>query len=106
MKTIAIKMADGSVEIMTLISGTPEEAIAKWHPEKSAKVTSFREVARAEIPQDRSFRNAWVDTGSIQVDMPKAREIVRNLLGGVDDPRIEAAQTPEELLQIKIVRST
>ena len=92
-------------------------------------------IETADIPVDRTFRNAWEDNGSINVNMPKAREIHREklralrkpLLEVLDmaylradeqgdvaekariaaekqklrdvtaDPRIEAAQTPEQL---------
>ena len=106
MKTIAIKMADGSVEIMSLVSGTPQAAIAKWPPSKSKDVVSFREITLSELPQDRTFRDSWEDIGTIGVNMPKAREILRKYLGEATlDSQIESAQTPEELLQITIVRS-
>jgi hypothetical protein len=37
---------------------------------------SVREITLSEIPTDRKFRDAWIDTGmAIEVDMAKARNI-------------------------------
>jgi len=39
-------------------------------------VLSYRRILPSDIPNDRSYRNAWVDTGSaVNHDMPKAREL-------------------------------
>ena len=35
----------------------------------------YRFGTTAEIPADRTFRNAWKDGNGIEIDMPKAREI-------------------------------
>jgi len=46
-----------------------------------AAIRSWRFVAPAEIPTDRTYRNAWMDTGtSVQHDMTKARALHRNML--------------------------
>ena len=78
----AIKMTDGSVAIMqTVGDATPEECLAKWHPDARAKVVSHKEIDPAAIPQSREFRNAWTLNGDkIEHDMAKAREIKRNQL--------------------------
>jgi hypothetical protein len=110
------------------------DVIGKWTPEHRATVTGFRVATKEEIPTDRTFRQAWRDTGTVEVDMPTAREIHRErirlarapklaeldiaylratedqdpigediigekqaLRDATDDPRIEAAETPEEL---------
>lgn len=40
--------------------------------------TDSEVVDSAQIPQDRTFRNAWVKgVNSVSVDMPKAREVAR-----------------------------
>ena len=39
-----------------------------------------RFVDAADVPVDRTFRNAWEDTGTISVNMPKAREIHKDHL--------------------------
>lgn len=131
----ALICADGSVQIMIVKEGvTPEEALAKWHPDERAKVVSIAEIA--EVPSDRTFRDAWQLSGQrVDVQMSKAREIHRDrlrkarapLLAALDvefmraieagdkdvqktvsakkqtlrdvtvDPRIEAANTADEL---------
>src|SRR5262249_25958718 len=105
-----------------------------------AQVVVAEPIDPATLPQDRYFRNAWarVAKSKVDVDMPKAREIHRDVLrrmraplfdeADVDyvqadeagdeaakacvrsykqalrdvpqDPRIDAAETPEELKAI------
>lgn len=36
---------------------------------------NVREIDDIEIPNGRYFRNAWKDTGKIEVDLPKARNL-------------------------------
>lgn len=79
-KLYSIKMNDGSVHIMTLFSGTVEEAIAKWHDELKAKVVSHREISKDKIPSDRVFRDCWTDdnpTDTVDVCPKKARKQIR-----------------------------
>jgi len=66
-----------------LIYATPQEAIAKWKPEHQAAVdhAGIREIQPDDIPQDRTYRNAWTATDKgIEHDMVKAREIHRENL--------------------------
>jgi len=42
------------------------------------EVESWRVITQDEIPTDRTFRNAWIDTGVIDIDMKKAREIKKD----------------------------
>ena len=137
-----ITKADGSVAILITDDDSigPADEIAKWGAELQSKVVGHEPIDRATIPTDRYFRNAWSRTspGRIDVDMPKAREIHRDVLrrmraplfGEPDvdyvkadeagdeaakasvrsykqalrdvpqDPRIDAAETPEELKAI------
>lgn len=44
----------------------------------------------SEIPQDRTFRNAWEDNGRVNVNMPKAREIHKSRLRELRKPKLEA----------------
>lgn len=50
---------------------------------------NVRVIDDADVPQDRTFRKAWRDTGAIGVDMVKAREIHRDLLRAVRKPLFE-----------------
>jgi hypothetical protein len=53
-------------------------------------------VEDSAIPADRTFRDAWVHTGTgVAVDMAKAREVVRKRIGA--NPAIDAAQSLEAL---------
>ena len=47
-------------------------------PPLPATATGAQEIPDTAIPQDRTFRNAWVQVpGGVQVDLPKARIIAR-----------------------------
>lgn len=59
MKTYALTRVDGGVEIMKLYSGTVEEALGKWHPNRQAEISGYREIQESDIPSDRSKRYAW-----------------------------------------------
>lgn len=65
-------------------------ALEKWKIAHSAEYVSHREVDKAEIiPADRTFRNAWVDVGTVQVDMPQAKEIYKDVLRALREPKLE-----------------
>lgn len=101
-----LKMQGGGVAILTLVSvdATVETVLAKWHPDERAKVVSWRPCEDDEIPADRTFRDAWVDRGTIAVDMPKARDIHRArmrqargaLLGDLDIAYQRADETGDQ----------
>lgn len=86
-KIYALPCVDGGVKIMqTTVNPTtgehysPQECLAKWHPNARAEITGeVIEVPSLDaIPQDRSFRSAWKFDGGFSVDMPKARNIHRD----------------------------
>ena len=59
----AVKRSDGGVSIMQIFDdSTPEQVIAKWHPEQRAAVMSVHPVNKEDIPEDRSARPAWAET--------------------------------------------
>ena len=105
---------------------TEADAEARMWGKLPADYVNPRFVTDAEIPTDRTFRDAWDDAGSISVNMGKAREIHRErmrrvrapLLAALDirqlrgedvdaekqvlrdvtaDPAIDSANTPDEL---------
>lgn len=92
----AIMKTDGSVAIMqtipqVIVGNTVDPAplaeIAKWHPDQRAKVVSVAEIDPAVIPQDRTFRNAWMLSGDkIDHDMDKARAIKRDMIRAARAP--------------------
>ena len=90
MKTV-IKCTDGSVAVMTLVDGADfAEALSKWGDVNPGQYLSHREVDDAEIPTDRTFRNAWEDSGKIGVNTPKAREIHKDRLRQIRAPLLAA----------------
>lgn len=77
------------------VYSTPEAEIAKWHPDKQKEhgVQSWREIKPEHLPKDRLFRNAWCDVTSaptVDIDMPKARDIHRNRLREMRAPKLAA----------------
>lgn len=72
-----------------LLYATPAEEIVKWPAHRQAEINAaaIRPVNPAEIPQDRTYRNAWTDTGAaIGHDMGKARELHKAALRRVRAP--------------------
>lgn len=103
MKTYAVTMADGSVEITTIYAEkmTITDVIAKWHPSKAANVVSHVEIDPAVIPADRTFRDAWKLNGKrIEADVPRAKELLltrQRRTTPEHQAAIRAASTPADL---------
>lgn len=73
----AIKMNDGSVRVTVFTQDaiSVEDEIAKWSDAND--VASYAMVN--ELPEDKTFRDAWVLSGKeVYVDMEKARIIHMN----------------------------
>ena len=111
---VAITCADASVAVMTIITAEYARGDkARWKIDPSiayiekeiARTTSvfeakllpiagWRILEDGEIPEDRTFRNAWKDTPKgITVDMPKAREIHKDHLREQRAPILAALDT-------------
>ena len=108
---IALTCADGTLALMTFVTteyradgsiawarlatrGTVDAEIARasvsFDPEQ-VPVISWRFAEESEIPTDRTYRNAWRDTGTgVEHDMVHARELHRNLLREWRAPRLAA----------------
>jgi len=108
---IALTCADGTLALMTFVTteyradgsiawarlatrGTVDAEIARasisFDPEQ-VPVISWRFAEESEIPTDRTYRNAWRDTGTgVEHDMVHARELHRNLLREARAPRLAA----------------
>lgn len=58
------------------------DILSKLRPEDRAKVKKHRVGKKADVPTDRTFRAAWIDTpsGKIEVDIVKARVIARQMI--------------------------
>jgi hypothetical protein len=77
-------------ELRKMTERDPETGNIALDPEK-LPIKSWRFCAADNYPQDRTYRNAWRDTGSAIVhDMPAAREIHRNILRQYRAPRLDA----------------
>jgi hypothetical protein len=70
-------------------------------------------IAPEDVPQDRTFRNAWTATGSkVSIDMPKARDIHRDRLRALRLPKLlaldveyqRADETDDKELKAEVVR--
>ena len=72
----ALTMPDGSVAVMQVVEGADlDEAIRKFADVNPAPV-SVRAIALVDIPADRTFRDAWRDTGAkIEHDMAACRAL-------------------------------
>lgn len=89
---IVIQRTDGGVSIMR-----PEawEDVAvkleKWKRTHVGEYVSHHEVDEADIPTDRSFRNAWTRDGkTVAHDMEKCRNIHRERLRLARAPKLAA----------------
>lgn len=72
---------------------TPEECVAKWHPDhpQPVNLNGKRQITPADIPADRTFRAAWKDVATkIDIDMPKARDIWRDRMRVARAPKLAA----------------
>lgn len=124
---------------VTLDFPDAQREIDRWPASVRSAVVSLRPLLPGErVPVNRTFRDAWTDTGRVEVDMTKAREIWRDkmrdarepLFAPLDasqlsaisvtadqatkeieaqkqvlrdvtaDPGIDAATTPDELVQV------
>lgn len=91
MSLIAIKRNDGGVSVTWLPDGAdPATEVAKWEAGSSYSAVSWRTIVEADVPADKTFRDAWADTGTvIAVDMPKARTIHMDRIRVVRDRELE-----------------
>lgn len=93
MTKIALTFIDGAVGLMTLLLVNPSPERVQQEISKSVfptAVTSWRVIDEASIPTDRTYRNAWKDTGSAIVhDMVKARAIHGGLVRAARDRAID-----------------
>ena len=91
MKRILFTRPDGGLSVVTPVINTRENITEDAALERAVKklpsdAVNVRVVDASEIPTDRSFRNAWEDSGKIDVNMPKAREIHKERLRQIRAP--------------------
>jgi hypothetical protein len=85
---ILIARSDGGVSIMEMIDVDDAAAeITKWEAASGLQAVEWHEVAVADLPQDRTFRDAWVHNGNGRcgVDMARARAIHMDRIRRVRD---------------------
>jgi hypothetical protein len=86
MRTLAITRTDGGISIMRVLQDDAnlDQEVGKC----GLDVVDYRVIEEADVPTDRTFRNAWTDTQeAIEVDMEKAKVFHME--------RIRAARTPQ-----------
>lgn len=101
---------EGGVTVLTPSPNTPltiQEIAAKDVPEG----TAFEIVDVADIPIDRTFRDAWVKSGvAIETDIPKAKVIAhdkRRAQRGIDfEPLDRLATVPALAEEAEVERVT
>lgn len=110
---LAITFADGSIGIMQYFGeDTSEKRLqaeidkGSWHSEPVA----WRRSRLNELPSNREFRDAWVDTGkAIEPELGRAKAIVEKL-ATTDAQRLQIAaatslaalRTIKETLDVKV----
>ena len=90
-KRVVLKNADGSCRIM--IPGIKTKLTIEEITEKDVLTgVEHRITEIANIPTDRTFRNAWTDdndTDTIDVDMVKARPIQMDIIRGLRKEKLK-----------------
>lgn len=87
---IVYQNQEGGISIIVPVDGcglTLEQIIAKDVPPGAV----YQVVDVADLPTDRTFRDAWTLQGeAVTVDMPKARQVHRQRLRAMRAPRMAA----------------
>lgn len=116
---LSIILTDDSVVVMSFItedySGISREASEENINLEIAKagfsVKSWRFIKDEELIEDRTYRNAWRDTGEkLHVHMPSARELHKNylrkarvgLLSDLDTEYLKADERGDQFAKIDI----
>lgn len=93
----AVTRPDGGVTILVVVpmDGEDEKDLHARAARDVAKVYGealpMRAIAEADVPADRTFRNAWTDDGkAIGCDLGRAREIVRETVRQARAGKLEA----------------
>ena len=100
MKKIIYTRPDGGLSVVTPVINTypvreditENQALDRAMKKLPADALNVRVVDEADIPTDRTFRNAWKDAGSGAVthDMEKCREIHKDRLRAYRAPQLAA----------------
>lgn len=100
---IAITRQDGGIAIMQFVTRgilnedgaifereATDDAVNAEIAKARIPAVSWRRIDPAELPTDRTFRDAWTDAGRVTVDMAKARGIHRDRLRALRAPKLAA----------------
>lgn len=99
MKKIIYTRPDGGLSVVHPVLNTlgeedgftEEQAFDRALDKIPTDASNVRIVDESDIPTDRTFRNAWVDTGDLVThDMAKCREIHKNRLRNWRAPKLLA----------------
>ena len=78
---------DAEETSLRMKSRTPNGDMVAMVPDDWIRVA---DTDPADLPADRTFRNAWTHDGKISVDMTKAQEVVREHLRAAREPKLAA----------------
>lgn len=101
---VAVNMTDGSLAVMQFVTRgqlnaagdifereATDDAIDADIAKGMIRAASWRRIEAKDVPSDRTFRNAWRDTGrAVVVDMATARGIHRERLRRLRAPLLAA----------------
>lgn len=70
---------------------TPQAALERAKKDIPRDAINPRVVDESAIPADRTFRNAWIDTGNeVAHDIAKCRDLYRQILRDLRAPKLKA----------------
>ncbi len=73
---------------------TEEQALARAFKDIPPYATNVRTIKASDLPQDRTFRNAWKqDSGVVSHDMDKAKDITKNILRQIRTSKLQKLDT-------------
>lgn len=92
----AIRRFDGTVGIMQVVAGydVKSEILKLIETEGKHAIIGYRPISDDQLPQDRTFRDAWTDdfdTENVDVHMDRAKEIHKNHWRQLRKPLLEAS---------------
>lgn len=111
MRKLAVTRNDGGISIVIPTNEATPELMLR-DALKVAGYVSHREIDDSELPQDRYFREAWMDNGKLNIDPDKALEIKKDKLRALRAPKfseldvsfMRAVEAGDSVLQVDIAK--